>query len=449
MADDNLPGLEPPAHQVVRRAPEGAISPTLESLPAELRTILLMSIPNLATLSRLVHASPVFHAQYLLDRKSILTRVLLTETTEDVFVDVYAAFRSRPYNIGLPTGPNTNVTSFLALYRVWRSPSASDRPTLETCSLDGICWMARFHQSTVNPLVTYFISWALANFRSSPVQPNAQSPEAAEDLTRTEKTRLTRALYRFEVFCHLFCGSQYERFVAMDINEVFFSNLDLAPWEAEEMNCIYAFVKQNYEAVLDDVKGDLNEENPKFDGQFEPELQGLAFPIDQDYDGFLNGTIGHGGLKLALEMIKAASHYERVDLMTKSLQNEGDFFEEAVGFAAQRHRRDIQFDDRDRAEERRQAMAFAGDDAGAPPLVWTLLWGGKYSNLFGEYIPDEIRRWGYVFWDAHRIDFDDTKDYLKDLWASSPVLMRVCRHWPWTSDVLEALGRYVAAAENH
>lgn len=285
MAEDNLPGLELPARQVVRRAPEGAISPTLEDLPAELRTTLLMSIPNLATLSRLVHASPVFHAQYLLDRKSILTRVFLTETTEDVFVDVYAAFRSRPSKIGPPTGPNTNVTSFLALYRIWRSPSATDRPTLETCSLDRICWMARFHQSTVNPLATYFIFWTLANFRSSPVQPNSQSPEATEVLTRTEKTRLTRALYRFEVFCHLFCGSQYERFVAMDINEVFFSDLDLAPWEAEEMNCIYAFVKQNYEAVVDDVKWDLNEENPKFDGQFEPELQGLAFPIDQDYDG--------------------------------------------------------------------------------------------------------------------------------------------------------------------
>lgn len=52
-----------------------------------MRTTLLLSLSDLATLSRLVHASPVFHAQYLLDRKSILSRALLTETTDDVLVD--------------------------------------------------------------------------------------------------------------------------------------------------------------------------------------------------------------------------------------------------------------------------------------------------------------------------------------------------------------------------
>lgn len=46
-------------------------------------------------------------------------------------------------------------------------------------------------------------------------------------------------------------------------------------------------------------------------------------------------------------------------------------------------------------------------------------------------MPNELRRWGYVIWGAHRIDVHGTKEYLKDLWASSPEVMLVCRHWAW------------------
>lgn len=105
-----------------------------------------------------------------------------------------------------------------------------------------------------------------------------------EALTRSEKACLTRAYYRFEVFCHLFCGSQYESFIGINVNEFFFSDLGLEPWEAQEMYCIYVFVKK-YEAVVKDVKWDLDERNPRFDDEFEPELEGSAFPVDKEYDG--------------------------------------------------------------------------------------------------------------------------------------------------------------------
>lgn len=173
-AEDSLLELEPEVDRGVQHAPKRTIFPSLEGLPTELRTALLLNLPDLTTLSRLVHASVVFHAQYLLDRKSILSRALLSDATDDVFVDVYAAFRSHSSRIGPLRGPNTNVTGFLASLRAYRSPSATDRPIPETCQLDEICWMARFHQSIVGPLATHFVSWALANFRSGPVQPNAK-----------------------------------------------------------------------------------------------------------------------------------------------------------------------------------------------------------------------------------------------------------------------------------
>ncbi|POS70542.1 hypothetical protein DHEL01_v211067 [Diaporthe helianthi] len=442
--------MEPRTQPVVQNAPMAAYSQTLEGLPAELRMALLLNMPDLATLSRLVHASPVFHAQYLLERKSILFFVLLKETTDDVLVDVYAAFKSHPSRIGPPKKPHTNMLCFLeSTYLAWRSRSITTRPTLDTYSLEELSGMASFQQSMVNPLATHFVSWALANFRSHPAQLSAQPFGSEEALTRTERTRVMRALYRFEEFCNLLREPNYEIFVGIDPNEFFFSSLDLEPWEAEEVCTVFAFVKEKYEAVLDNVKWDLDEANPRFDSELEPELEGLAFGIDKEYDDssfhrsdlaaeFLNGTIGHGGLNLALKMIEAETHNERVDLMTRSLRLGGHFLEEGTGFASQMRRRFIHPKlDGDGAEERRQAMPFAGDEAGAPPLAWTLLWGGRYSSLFGESVPVELRRWGYVIWDARRLDVDRTKDYLKDLWESSPALMLVCRHWGWMSDLLE------------
>ncbi|RMZ78575.1 hypothetical protein DV738_g3796, partial [Chaetothyriales sp. CBS 135597] len=51
-----------------------------------------------------------------------------------------------------------------------------------------------------------------------------------------------------------------------------------------------------------------------------------------------------------------------------------------------------------------------------PPLAWTLIWHGTYSNLYGWYIPDEIRRWGYVMWDAARLERTGGKELLMRQW---------------------------------
>lgn len=51
----------------------------LESMPPELKIALLKFIPDVGTLSALVHASPVFHEVYIAKRCEILTSVTLRE----------------------------------------------------------------------------------------------------------------------------------------------------------------------------------------------------------------------------------------------------------------------------------------------------------------------------------------------------------------------------------
>ncbi len=49
-------------------------------------------------------------------------------------------------------------------------------------------------------------------------------------------------------------------------------------------------------------------------------------------------------------------------------------------------------------------MDFVGDNIppNEPPLAWVLLWHGKYANIYGEYVPEPLRIWGFVTWNESR-----------------------------------------------
>lgn len=65
----------------------------------------------------------------------------------------------------------------------------------------------------------------------------------------------------------------------------------------------------------------------------------------------------------------------------------------------------------------RVPLPFRGDrDLDAPPLAWTTIWNDEYSNLYGRYIPDAMRRWGYVFWDAATLEKAGGIELLRRQW---------------------------------
>ncbi|KAK4120933.1 hypothetical protein N657DRAFT_674020 [Parathielavia appendiculata] len=78
--------------------------------------------------------------------------------------------------------------------------------------------------------------------------------------------------------------------------------------------------------------------------------------------------------------------------------------------ALQSSRRIQRPSERDRKQERREALLFKGDgepdELGPRPLVaWTWLWNDMYSNLYGEYIPRVLHLWGQKVFGMLVIDF--------------------------------------------
>lgn len=94
----------------------------------------------------------------------------------------------------------------------------------------------------------------------------------------------------------------------------------------------------------------------------------------------------------------------------------------AFTHAAQSGRRVMAPSELDKKDERRDPLPFRGDrvdnysDGAYPPLAWTLLWKGTYSNMLGSYIPDEFQMWGYVMWNAARLERTGAREVLARGW---------------------------------
>lgn len=98
--------------------------------------------------------------------------------------------------------------------------------------------------------------------------------------------------------------------------------------------------------------------------------------------------------------------------------------EGVLGETQQTQRREQEPSLGDHMTEERVPMPFRGDGLDAPPLAWTLIWGGTYSNLYGWYTSDEMRRWAYVFWDGARLRSHGGEELLarqwEDCWDEDP-----------------------------
>ncbi|KAH9897326.1 hypothetical protein F4778DRAFT_256600 [Xylariomycetidae sp. FL2044] len=419
----------------------GISTSRLENLPAELRTHILLSIPDLPSLQSFVHASPRFHTQYLYDRHRILA-ACLNRTFDGFLVDAYATQMSRVHRLGSPRS-DAMITNFLSRYSSWLSAS-TPLPTLETVNPGCVRWLAAFHKVYAQPIARRYTAWALQNLSKATSlstdngeaqNPGTNSQDPELELSKSEEIRIFRAVYRYETYHHLYGNNKGERrgdFRDHEVNEYFFGIFD--PWEAEAVGCFFLYVRRTYESIFDLVAEDLNPSNVKFkqsDGIYNPngswDLRGLERSV------FLR-SMTQRSVKLLVQLLKIDCHEKLVSKMERRLgtsQFIDATMDEALDLGAQGDRRvfrPISFpNDKDRAEQERKQMYFNGDvlPPNQPPFAWVLLWNGKYANLYGDYVPELLRKWGYVMWDKQRwIDLGAT-DLIASQWKFSPGLVEV------------------------
>ena len=261
----------------------------LESLPPEVRRLVLSTL-ELPELKLLVRASPVFHQQYLHDRRHILCKSL-QRTLGSVTVDAYAVhlFTLQRRN------RSRNVAEFLRCY----SESKARRwlELADKLTQDEAISMAAFYFHHVEPTRAGFVRWTLAKIsdmgehkiQGYPVETTTTNTEFMQfiqrhhareipTLTNTETMRFTRAAYRFQLLSQLADPNDRDiRLWREENGEAFFNILE--PWERDELYSFYNFVEGIYEGVFIEVRHNLHPDHPRFDDQGRPPTPDGAFDL--------------------------------------------------------------------------------------------------------------------------------------------------------------------------
>ncbi|KAM0171185.1 hypothetical protein ACHAPC_011073 [Botrytis cinerea] len=394
------------------------VNAPLEKLPSEVRRNLLSRL-QLEDLSALVHASPVFHQQYLLDRRFLLCTCLeiSLHSSSSSIIDACAVYRTGLIDFS-DARTHDKVIHFLQFYQDRRS-STEYSIFSEGLIESEIVEIAAFHSTIIKPLARQYTDWALTNLADETKNTRSITP-----LSKTEEMRLQRALYRFQLCCNLFGKNadssqwffQGLNFKSVDILTMFLCLFE--PWEIEEILCLYTFSKEMYTQIFKEIHWDLDANNPKFDDQGRPPTPTGAFDLDDD--AYLMGTISLG-LKILHRVLITRDHDQRVWAMQEHICLPlGEFLEsegtDVLDEWTQQDRRRKHPSYRDQKELRRDPLPFEGDKELCPPLAWTILWQGTYSNRYGGYLEDGIRHWGYIMWDAVRLGETGGKEILARLW---------------------------------
>ena len=184
-------------------------------LPPELAPIILSQAPDAPTLRSLVRSASCFYSGFFAEERRILQAVLLNE-------------------YGLAVLPEA-----LATYRALRLPQVDFEAARDEflAGLEGSCQIPEdWHLSDSLALTKIYsdVEWFTLEFAETLRRPWEQN-----GVRPTELDRIRRALFRFELYRHLFPKDHF-RPSPEERRELFFDKF--SPWENEQLTMIYEFL---------------------------------------------------------------------------------------------------------------------------------------------------------------------------------------------------------------
>ena len=227
----------------------------LEELPYDVRHSILSSINTTADLLALVRASPVFYRDYCIDPERWLYHCLGLELghgiIDAVFVHLANTLGSQHHRI-LNQVQHTweEMRHFISTYHSHVLSPIDHHFTLSDKA--DIFSIVAFHCTVVMPLVSRFVEWTQGNF---------EGLSLSGGLSHTEMKRILRGFYRYQLFCKIFGvkgrpDQHIQPPVSEDAKLEWFLGI-YEPWETEEVLCVYDFVNDEYDRLLDNTWWDV------------------------------------------------------------------------------------------------------------------------------------------------------------------------------------------------
>ncbi|KAG8157135.1 hypothetical protein KVR01_013125 [Diaporthe batatas] len=387
----------------------------LESLPVEIQTRILAG-SSLDSLHAIIRSSPRFYYVYSENRLPILRKVL-NRAVDDFFPEARAACALGGFFEATDNMAADAAEAWKHFSRGCLGNPIPPPPPIDDLSLEIIQQMARFHLRVVEPLTEHYSRWALGALSSSP---------QAAPLTRTEKSRIQRALYRLQVLSK-------QNLEAWDPPDVLDYLDSFGPWATEQIICVHEFAKERLSSAFIECAWELNgDENPnsRYRHAMLDIKQGcLPLYRNERLNVCTLLDLLTAGLSVLQKIFQAQGFNKLCDVLIQNVRRHGGDTRMLPGFEStwidesvdedQQFERDLiedWFCEHNDLQNTQQEMLFEHDDLLSPPLAWVAFWNGRYSNLIGAYIPKALQRWGYVMWDATRLKESGAMEYIELEW---------------------------------
>jgi hypothetical protein len=253
---------------------------SLESLPTEIKILLLLNLPDPASLRAFVRASALYHELYRCQRRLFLSTALFNCLT---YNGLHIALTVLEASVILQEVDNQDGDDQEDLvfrkqrlrYQFFEQPSSiyMSRYWLDNIDFDTLISTLHYHWR-IAAVASKYIEETLS---TNPVTGELQSFHSHKIISRCESHRVYRALYYFELYCLLF-GShdpgsspglfdggspEYGQRVTLNYVENQFSLLRFFPliasWEIEEIACIRHYVLNKYNEILQSCASELQQ----------------------------------------------------------------------------------------------------------------------------------------------------------------------------------------------
>lgn len=221
----------------------------------------------------LVGASPAYYRHHLLNRRRLLCNALSISLGSTV-ADALAVYQSKQPECMARQYPE-DTRQFVQSYQ---------QRSVDDVSEEEATKLASFHTFVVQPLINYYVTWAMEHLAAE-----SECPQDEVGPSLTEQKRIIRAFYRFQVCCNLFGKSAddsgWHNFTPVQILRLFFCKFQ--PWEVEEIACVYDFAKEIYDQAYRDLLCDEREQSPGLEGE-SPDASEMIFDLEDEGQSCIN-----------------------------------------------------------------------------------------------------------------------------------------------------------------
>jgi hypothetical protein len=214
------------------------------------------------SLRSLIYASPTFHNDYLKARQGLLGSVVVNEIGHDIIVDALATLRSKNCHV-LPDMGAEKASVFLDQYRHARGAASSSSLCSGMKHWTTYIPLCRDLDEVVSLLHQHKLLERIAvDYRQRITMPIGEGAQ----LSRTERTRIFRAMYRFQTYCNLYGGRSSHRQllykttpreIRRRLRTVELFAPSFTPWEVEEMGSIWKYVTGHCCRIIAELDTDI------------------------------------------------------------------------------------------------------------------------------------------------------------------------------------------------